>query len=90
MASEPLDAQVSARICKHMNDEHHEALMEFARSYGGISQPKKVKMINLTPLAIKLDADGTQVEIPFDHELIDSSDAHQSLVTMLQRIKRTS
>tara|TARA_B100000029_G_scaffold192646_1_gene190698 strand:- start:200 stop:472 length:273 start_codon:yes stop_codon:yes gene_type:complete len=90
MASEPLDAQVSARICKHMNDEHHEALIEFAKSYGGISHPKKVKMINLTPLAIKLDADGEQVEIAFDHELINSSDAHHSLVSMLKRIKGTS
>ena len=85
MTPEPLDKNISARICKHMNDDHPDALIQFAKRYGGIIQPNNVKMIDLTPIALKLDVDGKPIEIAFDHELVDSADAHLSLVKMLRQ-----
>ena len=85
MTPEPLDKNVSARICKHMNDDHPDALIQFAKRYGGIIQPNNVKMIDLTPIAMKLDVDGKPIEIAFDHELVDGDDAHLSLVKMLRQ-----
>ena len=85
MKKDPLSPQVRARICSHMNTDHPEALLEFARRYGGIVQPLAAKMLDLTSLAMQLEVDEKVIEIYFDHELIDSSDAHTSLVEMLKK-----
>ncbi len=73
-----------------MNDDHADALIQFAKSFGGIMQPINVKMIDLSPIAMQLEIDGKQVEIAFDHELVDSADAHHSLVNMLKAIREES
>ena len=90
MPKDSLTPKISARICKHMNDDHPEALITFAKRYGGIVNPKKAKMIDLTSLTMKLDVDGKTIEIPFDHKITDSEDAHRSLVAMLRRGKEES
>ena len=87
MTSEPLTPQVSKRICLHMNNDHVEALKDCARHYGKISNPKQIKMIDLTPLAMKLKVDDNVINIPFNHTLKDSRDAHQTLVAMVKSIK---
>lgn len=84
MTEEPLSTNVSARICRHMNNDHPEALNEYAKHYGGICDPAKSKMLLLTHEAMTLEVDGKVVEIPFDHTLIDSGDAHRTLVNMLK------
>ena len=73
-----------------MNDDHPEALLTFAKSYGGIEKPNKAKMIQLTSLAMKLEVDGNSIEIAFDHKITDSEDAHRTLVAMLRRVKEDS
>ncbi len=90
MSTEPLSPNVTARICRHMNADHPEALIQLAKRYGGMPTPKKVKMIDITAIAMTLEVDGEFLEILFDHKLADSSDAHKSLVAMLQEIRRTS
>ena len=84
MKTDPFSQNVSARICKHMNNDHQEALIQYATRYGGINKPTKAKMIELTSLAMKLEVDGDVIEISFDHKLIDSTDAHKTLVAMLK------
>ena len=37
MPTDPLTPDVSARICTHMNDDHAEAVLDYARHYGGIN-----------------------------------------------------
>ena len=39
MAADPLTDAVSARICKHMNDDHAEAVLAYAHHYGGVNAP---------------------------------------------------
>ena len=85
MKKDPLTPKVRERICSHMNTDHPEALIQLATRYGGIVKPVTVKMIDLTPHAIQLDVDGGIVEIGFDHQLLDSGDAHASLIEMLNR-----
>ena len=36
MAAYPLTPSVSDRICRHMNDDHAEAVLAYARHYGGL------------------------------------------------------
>ena len=90
MPTDPLTPKISERICKHMNDDHPEALLTFAKCFGGMIKPNIAKMIDLTSMAMKLEVDGKTIEIPFDHKIINGADAHRSLVAMLRRAKETS
>ncbi|HGY5536805.1 MAG: DUF2470 domain-containing protein [Prochlorococcus sp.] len=90
MSSDQITADVSARICAHMNGDHAEAVIDYARYYGGIEAPKTAKMIAITPELIKLEVDEKLIEIKFDHTLTDSEDAHQTLIAMLKTIPKSS
>ena len=84
MAADPLTPAVSDRICKHMNDDHADAVLAYARHYGGVANPGQARMVAVKPEAMELEVDGTTVEVAFDHTLSDSEDAHRTLVAMLR------
>ena len=84
MAADPLSPEVSARICAHMNDDHADAVVAYARHYGGVSAPVQARMLEVQSDAMLLEVDGTTLSIPFDHSLSDSEDAHRTLVAMLR------
>ncbi len=84
MKTDPLKPDVRTRICKHMNNDHQEALLEYAKRFGGISNPSHAKMIDINTIGLKLEVDCQVIEIPFDHTLEDSLDAHKTLVAMLK------
>jgi putative heme iron utilization protein len=84
MAADPLTPAVSDRICKHMNDDHAAAVLSYARHYGGITTARQARMLAVGPEAMRLEVDGTPVDVPFDHTLSDSEDAHRTLVAMLR------
>ena len=89
MAADPLTSAVSDRICRHMNDDHSEAVLRYAQHYGGVSTASSAAMKAVRPEAMELIVDGTSVEIPFDHTLTDSEDAHRTLVAMLRAMPAT-
>ena len=82
MSNELLSPEVRKRICLHMNNDHNEAILKYATSYGGVINPVKACMVDLNSKSMMLKVDGNEVEILFDHTLIDSEDAHQTLVRM--------
>ncbi len=84
MAADPLTPAVSDRICKHMNDDHAEAVLAYARHYGGIHQAAEARMVAVAAEAMTLEVDGVAVQVAFDHALSDSEDAHRTLVAMLR------
>jgi putative heme iron utilization protein len=86
MAADPLTPAVSDRICRHMNDDHPDAVLAYARLCGGLSQARSARMLAVGPEAMQLEVDGTAVEVPFDHTLTDSEDAHRTLVAMLRSL----
>ena len=86
MNSEPITQESSSRICKHMNNDHQDAVNAYAKYYGEIKTFRSAKMINLSPESIQLKIDDQTIEIKFDHILKDCSDAHQTLVKMIQAI----
>ena len=88
MAADPLTPAVSDRICKHMNDDHTDAVLAYARHYGGVPNPSTARMLAVTPEAMQLEVNGESLEVPFDHLLSDSDDAHRTLVTMLRAMPR--
>ena len=82
MAADPLTSAVSERICKHMNDDHAEAVLAYARHYGGVEAPQQARMVAVRPEAMELEVDGQRLDVAFDHTLSDSEDAHRTLVAM--------
>ncbi len=86
MAADPLTPSVSDRICKHMNDDHAEAVLAFAKHYGGAREACTARMLAVAPEAMRLEVDGAVLEVPFDHSLTDSEDAHRTLVAMLRSL----
>jgi putative heme iron utilization protein len=88
MAADPLTPDVSDRICQHMNDDHADAVLAYARHYGGVASPKLARMLAVTPAAMQLEVDGQPLEVRFDHTLSDSEDAHRTLVAMLRAMPR--
>jgi putative heme iron utilization protein len=90
MAADPLTPAVSDRICKHMNADHSEAVLAYARHFGGLTAARSARMLAVGPEAMRLEVDGTPVDIPFDHTLSDSEDAHRTLVAMLRALPGNS
>ena len=90
MSSDPLTPDVSTRICRHMNDDHADAVINYARYYGGIKDPQTPKMIVIASETMELEVDGDVLEIKFDHTLTDSEDAHHTLVAMLKAMPKSA
>jgi len=67
-----------------MNDAHAEAVLAYARHYGGVAAPTAARMLAVRPEAMELEVDGATIQVPFDHSLSDSEDAHRTLVAMLR------
>ena len=84
MTADPLTAAVSERICRHMNDDHGDAVLQFALYYGGVSAANIATMTAVGTDAMSLEVDGKPLRIPFDHTLTDSEDAHRTMVAMLR------
>ena len=84
MAADPLTPAISDRICRHMNDDHSDAVLRYAHHYGGLTSATAATMTGVTAEAMTLEVNGETVSIPFDHILTDSEDAHRTLVGMLR------
>ncbi len=88
MNSEPLTDEVSKRICNHMNKDHKDAVISYAIHYGELQNPIEATMLAISPLSMRLAVDGIEIEIPFDHRLVDSVDAHKTLVAMIGEVAK--
>ena len=84
MTADPLTPAVSERICRHMHDDHGDAVLQYALHYGGVSAANIATMTAVNADAMSLEVDGKPLRIPFDHTLTDSEDAHRTMVAMLR------
>ena len=86
MSFEKLSPLASERICKHMNKDHQDAVDSYAKHYAGVNNAKDSQLMKVTSKDMQISVNGTLVEIPFDHPLTSSQDAHQTLIAMLKEI----
>lgn len=88
--ADPLTPEVSDRICKHMNDDHADAVLLYAKAFGNVSDATAAQMLQIDANGMDLQLEGgatTQIRIPFDHALQDSEDAHQTLIAMVKQAR---
>jgi putative heme iron utilization protein len=88
--ADPITANISDRICKHMNEDHASAVTVYAQVYGKTPADSAL-MKSIDPLGMDLEAtvngEIVPLRIPFDRELTDSEDAHQMLIAMVRQAR---
>ncbi len=89
--ADPITPAVSDRICTHMNDDHADAILLYAKVYGGVEDALAAQLLKVEPTSMSLLAQTSDrtvsVDVAFDHELADSEDAHQTLITMVKEAR---
>ncbi|MGB6297694.1 MAG: DUF2470 domain-containing protein [Rivularia sp. (in: cyanobacteria)] len=90
--SEEFSTQISDRICKHMNDDHADAVAFYANTYGNLENATAAKMLSIDAEGMNLQAQANGEEVPvrikFDHTLKNAEDAHHTLIDMLKQAKK--
>lgn len=89
--SEPFSTEVSDRICKHMNEDHADALALYARIFGKSPDTEAAQMLSIDAqgmnLTAKVNGSSMPLRIEFDHTLKDSEDAHHTLIAMIKQAR---
>lgn len=80
--------EISDRICKHMNEDHADAVLLYAKAYGKVTEAQAAQILKVDSEGMDLsvntgDQDST-IRIVFDHVLQDSEDAHQTMIAMVK------
>ncbi|WP_017654063.1 DUF2470 domain-containing protein [Fortiea contorta] len=89
--SEEFSPEISSRICKHMNDDHSDAIVLYAKAFGGVADATAAQMLAIDAqgmdLTAQVNTETVPVRITFDHVLADAEDAHQTLIAMVKQAR---
>ncbi len=90
--SDKITPLISDRICKHMNEDHAEAIALYAKVYGDAPETETAQMVSIDPQGMNLTAqvkgENIPIRIVFERALVDSEDAHQTLITMVKQARK--
>ena len=90
--SETITSAISDRICQHMNEDHADAVVLYAKAFGNQPATETAEMVSIDPQGMNLSAEiqgeTVPVRIEFDHQLQDAEDAHHTLIAMLKIARR--
>lgn len=88
---DPFSPEVSDRICKHMNEDHAEAVALYARIFGNSPDTQEAQMLSIDAqgmnLVAQIKSESIPLRIEFDHILKDSQDAHHTLIDMVKQAR---
>lgn len=91
--SDLITPAISDRICKHMNEDHAEAIVLYAKAFGNTPNAESAKMMAIDPQGMDLMAqvagEATPIRIQFERTLQDSEDAHQTLIAMVKQARQS-
>lgn len=89
--SESFSPQISDRICRHMNDDHAEAVLMYAQVFGKVTTATVAKMVAIDAhgmdLMAQVDGTPTPARILFDHTLQNAEDAHHTLIDLVKQAR---
>lgn len=92
--SEQLSPEISDRICKHMNEDHADAVVLYAQAFGKTPDATAAQMVSIDPRGMNLSAQvngaAVPVRIEFEHVLADAEDAHHTLIEMVKKARFNS
>lgn len=74
-----------------MNDDHADAIVVYAKAFGGITDVNAAQMLSIDAqgmdLTAQVDGKTVPIRIQFDHVLADAEDAHQTLIAMVKQAR---
>ncbi|MBD2459145.1 DUF2470 domain-containing protein [Nostoc sp. FACHB-87] len=89
--SEQFSPEISTRICNHMNEDHADAVLLYAKVFGNITEATSAQMLAIDSqgmdLTTQVNEESIPVRIQFDHILADAEDAHQTLIAMIKQAR---
>ncbi|XGV96975.1 MAG: DUF2470 domain-containing protein [Leptolyngbya sp. BL-A-14] len=90
--SKAFTPQISDRICRHMNDDHAEAVLLYAKVFGNVTTATAAEMVAIDAhgmdLLTQVNGASTPTRIVFDHVLQDAEDAHHTLIDMVKQARQ--
>lgn len=90
--SDPITPAISDRICQHMNEDHAEAIVLYAKVFGNTPNAQSAQMSSIDPqgmnLAVQINGETVPIRVEFDHTLKDSEDAHHTLIDMVKAARK--
>ncbi len=90
--SETITSAISDRICQHMNEDHADAVVLYAKAFGNQPATETAEMVSIDPegmnLSAEIQGETVPVRIEFDHQLQNAEDAHHTLIAMLKIARR--
>ena len=94
MANEGFPKAISDRICKHMNDDHADAVVLYATAYGKAEGVTAATMDAIDSegmdITAQIDGEAQPVRVTFEKPLADAKEAHVVLVEMLKAVKTSA
>ncbi|MBD2571052.1 DUF2470 domain-containing protein [Anabaena lutea] len=89
--SDQFSPEISDRICKHMNEDHANAVVIYAQAFGSVKNATTAQMLSIDAegmnLTAEVNGETVPVRIQFDHVLTDAEDAHQTLIAMVKQAR---
>ena len=89
--SDSLGDGVAERICTHMNDDHADAVLIYAKAFSNLTDATAAQMLSIDSEGMNLNAqvngEAVPVRIQFDHVLKDAEDAHHTLIDMVKQAR---
>jgi putative heme iron utilization protein len=90
--ADPLSPAVSQRICAHMNDDHADAVLLYAKVFGNATEANAAEMVAIDPdgmdLMTQVNGSSVPLRIPFERPLTDSEDAHHVLIDLVKQARQ--
>ncbi|MEH2070126.1 MAG: DUF2470 domain-containing protein [Nostoc sp.] len=89
--SKDFSADISSRICNHMNEDHADAVVLYAQAFGGVTDAIAAQMLSIDEhgmdLTAQVNGEDVPVRIQFDRVLANAEDAHQTLIAMVKQAR---
>jgi putative heme iron utilization protein len=89
--SEPITPAISDRICKHMNEDHANAVVLYAKAFGNSPEAEAAQMVSIDPegmhLSVQINGTTLPMRVEFEHVLKDAEDAHYTLIEMVKQAR---
>lgn len=84
---------ISDRICQHMNGDHTNAIILYAKVFGKMPEVTHAEMLSIDEFGMNLKIEPSlnnqPLRIEFDHPLKDAEDAHHTLIEMVKTARKT-
>ena len=89
-----LNAEACSAMIKHMNGDHADSVVAYARHYGKLAAAEAATIVGLDSLGMDIEvvSNGvsSRLRVAFDHELVDALDGRKTLVAMAMEARTAS